>query len=194
MFCSQCGAQVPDGSAFCQECGAAMAQGAELETPEVERPAPREAQFRLHPALVGFAVAAVLGVVVLVLFLAGRLGGGGGDGGLGGGSDEDQVRALLERYASLWNDRDWRGLYETAPPAVRESCPFEEFRDKVAFGFAFTGGKEIDIRDIDVTVEGDTAYASYDIYVGGEFFNREDSYRFVKEDGRWYDKDDDDSC
>ena len=191
MFCTNCGTQVPDGSAFCQECGAAMAQGAELETPEVGRPAPREAQFRLHPAMVGFAVAAVLGVVVLVLFLAGPL---GGDGGLGGGSNEDQVRGLLQRSVSYWNDRDWRGMYELTSPTDRATCSFEDFVGMVAFAFAFTGGEDAELRDISVSVDGDRAYASYDVYFGGEYFVREDDDVFVKENGRWYDKDDDDSC
>ncbi len=183
MFCSQCGAQVPDDSAFCHSCGATLRQSAGGDR-----------QLRLHPAMVAGAAVVVLGVVLLILFLAGPLGGGGGDGGLGGGSDEDQVRGLLQRSVSYWNDRDWRGMYELTSPTDRATCSFEDFVGIAAFAFAFTGGEDAELREISVSVDGDRAYASYDLYFGGEYFVREDDDVFVKENGRWYDKDDDDSC
>lgn len=191
MFCSQCGMKVPDDSAFCHECGAAMAQEVQAGPPQAGQPIAGASQFRLHPAMIGSAAAALAGVVVLIVFLAGPFGGGGG---IGSGSDEDQVRALLKRSVSLWEDRDWRGMYDLMSPTDRETCSFEEFLELAALVFAFTGGEDIEPRDTSVTVEGHRAYASYDVYVGGNFFVHEEADVFVKENGRWYDEDEDNVC
>ena len=53
MFCSQCGTQIPDGSAFCPACGARLATQAPIQAPQ-EAPAqpeiPQPATYQQVPA------------------------------------------------------------------------------------------------------------------------------------------------
>lgn len=175
MYCSQCGTQVPDDSGFCHECGAALAPAA------ARQPAPVVPTRRslLVPALAAVVIAGVVGALILLV---------GGVGG-GGGSDEGRVEALIERSVSLFREGDIRGLYGLVSPERREDCPFELFAASTSLGFLgflYTGGEDVEVKDISVSVEGDTADALYDLYVGGEFFTHVDSEPYVKVDGRWY--------
>ncbi len=176
---------------FCQECGTAMVPMPEPHHLDAPIPATETRQRGLSPVVLGVGLAAAAGLVALVLFVAGTFGGGGG---LGGGSDEGQVTDLVKRSGEAFNDRDWRELYNLYSPSERAGCSFEEFQQYAAFVFSFTGGQELSGQNVRVEVDGDRAVASYDLYVGGEYYDHEDGDVYVKEDGRWYDVDEDASC
>ena len=88
MFCGNCGAQVPDGSAVCPNCGAQMA--AKSQAPQMNQ-AFQNAGARVNGAAggsgnkfdvkkVGIIAAAFVAVIVLVLVLKGLFGGSKMDG------------------------------------------------------------------------------------------------------------------
>ena len=130
------------------------------------------------------ALALAAGVVVAVLVLSDVIGGGHS------GSDEGQIRSMLHREAELLNKRALEPYYELFDPQSRSNCSLEEFKRAAGFHFLIIGDNELEVRNISVDVEGDVAYASYDLYLGGELFNHDESDRFIKIDGRWYDYDD----
>jgi hypothetical protein len=65
-FCSNCGAQVPDGAAFCDSCGARLESA--------RRPSAPAAKGSKKGLLIGLAAVLVIGLVIGVLFLTGVLG------------------------------------------------------------------------------------------------------------------------
>ena len=95
MFCGNCGAQVPDGSAVCPNCGAAMApksqapgmnQSAQYQNSQFQNPqggfqaqgAPAgKAPSKINGKLIGIIVACVA-VVAVLIFLVTKLFGGSG--------------------------------------------------------------------------------------------------------------------
>lgn len=79
MFCSKCGTQVPDGSAFCPKCGMKLAQAV---TPDAGTPKPTDSgkanvpekkKSKKKPFIIG---AVILALVVLIVVIAASLGGG----------------------------------------------------------------------------------------------------------------------
>ncbi|MCH7699588.1 MAG: nuclear transport factor 2 family protein [Chloroflexi bacterium] len=143
----------------------------------------------------------VLGVVVAAaLALLFALACGGGDGAFSGGSDEAQVRAVLERETKLIRQGDWRDLWELLSPQTREQCPYGEFlsdlQGDLVFFRALVGDPDkIGISEVEIEVVGDTAFASYITTIEGEDVDFNENDIFVKVDGRWYDVDEDsDQC
>ena len=88
MFCGNCGAQVPDGSAVCPNCGAQMA--AKSQAPQMNQAfqnasqsfnaagaKAKEATKNLDTKKIGMIAAAVVAVVVVFFLLKGIFGGSG---------------------------------------------------------------------------------------------------------------------
>ena len=75
MFCSKCGADLPNGAKFCAECGAKVAEGQRAASVSTHRSSvDRRVAFAVSGALAGIAALTVLAVLLIRPF-----GGGGGD-------------------------------------------------------------------------------------------------------------------
>ena len=179
MFCASCGSPLTEDGTFCHQCGAPTA------SPD-RSASPKSTQQRLRPRALGIvSLAVAIGVILAVLALSGVIGGGSG------GSDEDQIKSMLQREADLLNKRAVQSFYELYSPDSHANCALDDFKRTAGSVFLVIGDNKIEVRDISVDVEGDVAYASYDTYLGGELLNHEEADRFVKVDGRWYDDDED---
>lgn len=112
------------------------------------------------------------------------------NGGVGWQSDEAEVRALIVRSLELTRAENWRELYKLYSPRFREECPYNDF---LALSAAAVGLDlaELGVDEIDVWVEGDTAYATYILtYEGKDIYavTENDPDIFIRLDGRWYDE------
>ena len=141
----------------------------------------------------------VLSILLFSLVLAaltscgGDSGGGGGSSDGDGGSDEEAVREVLNDELDAVHRDDVDDYYELFSPEVRAICSFEDL--EAAAEADDSDQSKIDFSNVDVRVEGDTAYVSYTITDDGEVIDAvtaDDPEVFVKIDGRWYD--DQDPC
>ena len=86
MFCTKCGAQIPDDSAFCTQCGSVIEQDRAVDVPPEQQatsvspvqPLPADAPTpgaseaavkRNVPLIVGVSVAAVVAAIVIVVLV-----------------------------------------------------------------------------------------------------------------------------
>lgn len=108
-----------------------------------------------------------------------------------GGSDEQQIKNLLQRSMKAWNEKNYRALYEMQTPNVRERVSYEGFKNytRGASGLIhlFFGKGKTEISDIEVRVRGGWGYASYKIRKDGEVIDSVDEDIFRKVKGKWYD-------
>ena len=126
---------------------------------------------------IGVGLAAIVVVAVTLL----RIGAG----------DEGQIKNSIQKSVKAWNEKDYRTEYERMTPNYRKKVSYQEWENyaKVLSGLAllFLGPGKIEIRNINVRIKGEWAYASYKIEKGGEIIDsiNEDIFRKVK--GKWYD-------
>ncbi len=113
---------------------------------------------------------------------------------LGGKSDEDEVRSIVHRGVETFNTRDFRGAYDLLSPTEKAECSFEDYQGLMNSVLSAVDGQAIDARNIRVEVDTNEAIASYDLYVGDDFLTHSVDDVYMKEGGRWYDFDEDDSC
>jgi len=125
--------------------------------------------------------------VVVLLVLTGVI-------SLGGKSDEDEVRSIVHRGVETFNTRDFRGAYDLLSPTEKAECSFEDYQGLMNSVLSAVDGQAIDARNIRVEVDTNEAIASYDLYVGDDFLTHSVDDVYMKEGGRWYDFDEDDSC
>lgn len=185
MFCSHCGTQLPDASAFCHSCGARVVAPSDAEPSAAPASQPKQLRPARAPAspvplLVGAMVLFVAIVVIVVLVAM-------ASGGDSENSDEGQVRAILLEEIDRIVARDPEGLYELYSSEGRSLCSISDIESALGSGSAFVDFSDVSIKDVRVSVEGDIAYASYDVYQNDEFILHREADRVVKEDGRWYD-------
>jgi hypothetical protein len=136
-----------------------------------------------------FATAALL--VATAIGCGGKSAAGGVLNG-GQAKDESEVRALIARQMKLFQQENWRELYQTYSPRFREDCSYNDFLDGASSAslLGFDPG-EADIDELDVRIEGTTAYATYiQTYEGQdiEAVTEDDPDLYVKIDGKWYDE------
>jgi len=108
------------------------------------------------------------------------------------------VASLIERQYQLLNDGNFAALFELLSPQARASCSYEAFesywRDVIELGGEYIEAETVSfsVSEVEVSVEGDVADASYTVQVDGEEFYSEDADdpdRWIRVDGRWYDED-----
>lgn len=105
-------------------------------------------------------------------------------------TDTTQVADLIKRATTLFNERDYQGMYNTYSPKYRQVASYSDFeqyaRSAVELWLAMGGGRA-SVSNISVRIEGDWAYASYTLLRSGEVVDRvtDDMYRKVS--GKWYD-------
>jgi hypothetical protein len=124
---------------------------------------------------------------IVVLTIAAALVATSACGGGDGTSDEDEVREFVERQITLFKAADWPALYDTYSPDARAACSYEEFLA------VYEGVDPVDLQslvyeDLQITVDGDRATASYVVTRGGEEIERASADAYVKVDGEWYDE------
>ena len=106
----------------------------------------------------------------------------------GGPGDETTVRGLLNREVDLIEKRDWRGLYELYSSDFQSRCPYDEFLDLANSQLTLAGEFQIGYDSLEVTVDGDRAFATYILTVDGvdvQAVTEDDPDWFIKEGGRW---------
>ena len=109
-------------------------------------------------------------------------------------SAEQQVKELIIRGTEAWNKRDWRTAYEMMSPNYRNTASYQEFKEYSEtqweeFILRF-GTAEGELEDIKVKVDGEWAYATYRVWIGGAGIDlakagEEDIYRKIG--SNWYD-------
>jgi hypothetical protein len=132
-----------------------------------------------------------------VLLAATAIGCGGKSavgGALNGGQakDESDVRTFIARQMNLFQQEDWRDLYQTYSPRFQQDCSYNDFLGEVSsaslWGFDWA---EFAMDELDVRVEGVTAYTTYiQTYEGRDIkaVTEDDPDLYVKIDGKWYDE------
>ena len=119
--------------------------------------------------------------------------GGGTLSSAGPSGDEAEVRRLMDRQFDLTKDQDWRQLYETYSPRFQEDCPYSEFLDNFSGALVFSNLdlSTLDVDERNLSVQGDTAYATYIVTYEGrdvEAVTEDDPDVYVQLDGKWYDE------
>jgi hypothetical protein len=101
------------------------------------------------------------------------------------------VRQLLEALQDDFRDEDWRSFYARLSENAKAACAYDEFLEGVV-GLDRIPDLDLDklgIDEIDVRVEGDTAYAAYITTYDGEDIDAVTADApdvFTKVDGKWY--------
>lgn len=146
MFCSQCGTQVADDSAFCPNCGAALAEMEQPSAPRHGRPAVGKRRSRFHLAMVGFALAAVAAIVAVVVVVLAKPFGGDGDIGGGGGSNGGKIVDLaLEACLNRFREDGWKDAGDGTLERVNE---YSGFRIRVSdFTVRSVESRELTLAD-----------------------------------------------
>jgi hypothetical protein len=105
-------------------------------------------------------------------------------------ADDVAVRTLIEdEFASLRRS-DWSAVYDAYAPAFRASCPYDRFEQSELASVQGLDPTQIDVTNVKVTVNGDTASATYVYVYGGETVSTVSDASpdlFIKVEGRWYD-------
>ncbi len=171
MYCPQCGHENPEGGRFCVQCGVRL-EG----TVTAPRPSRVTGRRVILPIIgVGAVVLAVLAVSLSSVFRQ---------------DQKSRVVSVIKRGFKLFNDGDWESYYnELMTPNYRREASYEEFKSymELASGLGqLMGPGGWAVRDIQVQVEGDCAYATYRIFKGGRLVDtlRDEPYRLIG--GRWY--------
>jgi len=171
MYCPQCGHENPEEGRFCVQCGVRL-EG----TVVAPRPSVVTGRQVILPIIgVGAVVLAVLAVSLSSVFRQ---------------DQESRVVSVIKRGVKLMNDADWERYYnELMTPNYRRNASYEEFKSYMELGYGLgqlMGPGGWNVRDIQVQVEGDCAYATYRLFKGDRFVvtQRDDPYRLIK--GRWY--------
>ncbi len=133
----------------------------------------------------------VITIVAVALMVAGALLAVGGCGEKG---DEGHVKELIQKQNELlFTEANWEAIYMTYSPAYRDVHPYAEFveggKTALAMVRATYGTGDVEFTDIKVRVEGNKAYASYKIEIGGKIVTTTEDDIYVKVDGKWYDED-----
>lgn len=112
------------------------------------------------------------------------------------GSDEAAIQKRTDDVFDAMRDEDWGKLYGLISERSREGCSKAEFvsaQDDISDlpdGFEFS---KLGYRDLEITVSGDTARASYTVtYDGAD--GDQNVENWVKSDGKWYDDDSTDNA
>lgn len=140
----------------------------------------------MKKVVVALATTLLLGLTVVALSACGG-GGSSGGGGDAGGSDEDAVRRVVQNELDANHNEDLRAYYDLFSPRVHSFCSYKELEAAIDLS-AFDGSK-YDLTDVNVRVEGDTAYVWYTTTYDGEVVNAmsaSDPDTLKKISGRWY--------
>lgn len=107
------------------------------------------------------------------------------------GSDERQIKKSIQKSVKAWNEKDYRTEYERMTPNYRNKISYEEWKNYAkglsSLGLLFLGPGKMEISNINVSIKGEWAYASYKIKKGGEIIDSIDEDIFRKVKGKWYD-------
>ncbi len=128
---------------------------------------------------------------------------GGGDQSLPSQTpgDEAQVESVLAAKIRAINSDDWEALYDLHSPTTRRSCAYEGFEEEFSAAMsrirAAYGEGPLSLRDISVSLaaSGTGATVSYITSIGIKEVAVYDNDVFVKDDGQWFDVDEEeDGC
>jgi len=137
----------------------------------------------------------LIAMAVLLAASAMRCGGKPAAGGLlgkGQANDEGEVRVFVARQMNLFQQGDWRELYQTYSPRFQEDCSYNDFLGEVSSAslWGFDPG-DVGMDELEVRVEGNVAYTTYiQTYEGRDIkaVTEDDPDLYVKIDGKWYDE------
>jgi len=108
--------------------------------------------------------------------------------------DEKQVAELIQKECEYMNNGDWKALYECYSPGYRDAYPYDVFAEDLneAMGLirAFGGKGKFTVEDVNVSIKGDIAYATFVLKLGGDVVESKtegDEDLFVRYNGTWYD-------
>jgi hypothetical protein len=92
----------------------------------------------------------------------------------------------------LFQQENWRELYQTYSPRFQEDCSYNDFLDGASSASLWgLDAADVGMDELDVRVEGATAYAMYiQTYEGRDIkaVTEDDPDLYVKIDGKWYDE------
>ncbi len=84
-------------------------------------------------------------------------------------SPERQVKARVQEQVELWNASDLADLHETLSPAAGAACPVETLSGLVdRLRKTVLAIPEVEIDDLQVTVEGGRALVTGEVVAGGQ--------------------------
>lgn len=101
-------------------------------------------------------------------------------------SDETVVRELIAQQADLHRAERWDELYDKLSPSQQAACSRERYA-----ALARAAPASVVVDQVQVRVEGDTAYVTYAASVGATPIGRATDANpdiYVRIDGQWYDE------
>ncbi|CAM3385762.1 zinc-ribbon domain-containing protein [Marinicrinis lubricantis] len=202
MFCSNCGSQMSNDSAFCPNCGTKVTPSAIPQTtdtpnevepsntaqqPPIAPPAAQAPYAAPSPSspvgklsrnqLISIVAGAAVIVIIAIIWLT-------------GGKDQSSPEAAVKSFIEATDDADAEAMLELFHP---DSMPGGDATRKLAAAAlqAQLEESEMDVTDyeiLDVEEDGDYASVTYRIEYEqfGEKDEEEDTLELVKEDGKWY--------
>ena len=112
-----------------------------------------------------------------------------------GENDEEIIRELVDEQIAAMNDLDLETVYNQRSPSYRSRVTYEEFEAFLMAAYADflpaveSGEAEVEITDMEITVEGEYAYMTGNLGIDGTvLLPYTDDFPDIwqKIDGTWY--------